>query len=174
MVNENLGSTEEANPLRRRLVTWPLALIGMTLAALLVSNTVSAWGRHGDHDIDDIKSHADHFLDRALDRLDASDEQSAAIRTIVMATIDDLDAARGDLGNGRAEFLELMTATPIDRDALERLRVAHVERVNEMSQIVAASLADVMDVLTPEQRAQLEEHFAEHDGRHGHHGWGRF
>jgi Spy/CpxP family protein refolding chaperone len=174
MANENLASQDQPVALRRRLVTWPLALIGMTLAVLLVANTVSAWGR-GDrdgHDIEDIKSHAEHFVGRALDRLDATDEQTAAIQTIVMATIDELNAARGEIGSGRGEFIELMTAPTIDRAALEELRLTHLERANVMTQIVAANLADVMDVLTPEQRIRLEEHLEKHHGRHGRHGWG--
>jgi Spy/CpxP family protein refolding chaperone len=165
-------STDETRLMSRRLFFWPLALIGLTLAFLFVANTVSAWGRRDGHDIEDIKSHAEHFLDRALDRLDASEDQSAAIQLIVMATIDDLHDARGESTSGREEFLGLITADAIDRKALEEFRLSHLQRADDMSRIVADSLADVMDVLTPEQRQALEAHFDEHHGRHRGRGWG--
>ena len=137
-----------------------------------MANSVSAWGRRDFHDLEDIKSHAGHFVDRALDRLDASDEQSAAIQTIVMATIDDLHGARGDAGAGREQFRELVLADSIDRDALEQFRKSYLERADEISRIVTEGLADIMDILTPEQRQRLEAHFDERHGRHGRHGWG--
>jgi Spy/CpxP family protein refolding chaperone len=165
-------NTNRTRLMSRRLVSWPLALIGLTLAFLFVAKTVSAWGRGGGHDIEDIKSHAEHFVDRALDQLDATEEQSAAVQLIVMATIDDLQNARGDAKQGREEFRGLITADSIDREAFEQVRLSHMKRADEMSRIVADGLADIMDVLTPEQRQALEAHFDEHHGRHGGRGWG--
>jgi Spy/CpxP family protein refolding chaperone len=147
-----------------------LALIGLTLAFLFIANTVSAWGRRDAGDIEDIKSHAEHFVGRALDRLDATDEQSAAIQTIVAATINDLYDARGDRAVDRQDLRDLVLAEAINRDAIEQFRQSHMARAEEMSQIVAAGLADIMDVLTPEQRRELEAHFDQHHGRHR--GWG--
>jgi Spy/CpxP family protein refolding chaperone len=177
MANDTVESRERtpgpARPIRRRLASGPLTLIGATLAILFVANTVWAWGRGGDRGIDGMKAHAEHFLDHALERLDATDEQSTAIRTIVMSTIDELESARADRRSERAEFLELMTAESIDRAKLEALRAAHVARADQMSRIVTTSLADVMDVLTPDQRTQLEEHIKERAGRHARHDWFR-
>ncbi len=165
-------STEEAPLVGRRLVFWPLALIGLTLALLFVANSVSAWGRRGSHDLEDIKSHAEHFVDRALARLDATDEQSAAIQSIVTAAIDDLHGARGDTQAGHQELRDLILADSIDRGAIEQFRQSHMQRADEMSRIVANGLADIMDILTPQQRQELEARFDEHHGRHGRHGWG--
>ena len=41
--NERNASNESNIP-SRRLIVWPLALIGLTLASILVANAVSAWG----------------------------------------------------------------------------------------------------------------------------------
>ncbi len=165
-------STNQTRLMSRRLVSWPLALIGLTIAFLFVANSVWAWGRGDGRDIEDIKSHAEHFVDRAIDQLDATEEQSAAIQLIVMATIDDLQNARGDATRGREEIRGLVTADSIDRKAFEQVRLSHMKRADEMSRIVADGLADIMEVLTSKQRQELEAHFDEHHGRHRGRGWG--
>ena len=170
MTTERKLSGKRTPLVGRRLIAWPLALVGLTLAVLFVANTVSAWGRGGENDLEDIQSHAEHFIGRALDRLDATDEQSAAIQTIVTATINDLYDVRGDRALDRQELRNLVLADSIDRTAIEQFRESHMARAEEMSQIVAAGLADIMDILTPEQRRELEAHFDQHHGRHR--GWG--
>ena len=172
MATERNHSTEKTAFLGGPLISWPLTLIGLTLALLLVANSVSAWGQRDGRDIEDIKSHAEYFVGRALDRLDATDDQSAAIQIIVAASIDDLQNARGDSEAGREQLRALVRADSIDRDALETIRRSHLERADEMSRIVADGLADIIDILTPEQRQELEEHLDKHQGRHGRHGWG--
>ena len=175
MATERNHSTGETPLIGRRLISWPLILIGLTLACLFVANSVSAWGHRGDRDgrdVEDIKSHAEYFVGRALDRLDATDEQSAAIQMIVAASIEDLAEARGETETGREQLRALVRADSIDRDALEAFRQSHMQRADEMSRIVADGLADIMDVLTPEQRRELEAHFDKHHGRHGRRGWG--
>ena len=118
----------------RRLVAWPLALIGLTLALLFVANSVSAWGRRSVEDIDGIKSHAEHFVERALDRLDATDEQEAAIQGIVSRSIENLHALRGDREVDREALRNLMLANSIDRDAVEAFRAEKLRRADEMRQ----------------------------------------
>ena len=176
MATERKHTTKEVPLVGGRLISWPLALIGLTLTFLFLANTVSAWGRRGVDEFDDVegvKSHAERFVDRALDRLDASDEQSAAIQTIVAATINDLHDARG-AGDERSlihrELRNLLLADSIDRAEIEQFRRSQMARAEEMSQIVAVGLADIMDILTPEQRRELEAHFDQHHGRHR--GWG--
>ena len=110
MTTERKLSEKKTPLVGRRLITWPLALIGLTLAVLFIANTVSASGR-GDADApEDITSHAEHFIGRALDRLDATDEQSAAIQTIVAATINDLYDVRGDRALDHQELRDLVLA----------------------------------------------------------------
>lgn len=174
MTSETNESTNKTGSFKKRLVSWPLALTGLTLVFVLVASSVSAWGMRDSHDIEDIKSHADHFLDRTLDRLEATDEQATAIRGIVMSTIDDLHGSRDEFRSGREEFKKLLMADTIDRAALEELRQTHLTRADEMTRALADSLVDVLEQLTPEQRENLEEHFESHGGRHGreHGGWG--
>jgi Spy/CpxP family protein refolding chaperone len=168
-------SIEKTGFFANRLISWPLALVGLTVALLLVANSVSAWGRRDSHELDDIKSHVDHFLDRALDRLDATDEQGTAIRAIIMSSIDDLHGARGEFQSSHEEFRDLLMADTIDRAALEQLRLDTLSRTDKITRILTNNLTDVIEQLTPEQRRKLEERFEKHKGRlgHGHGRWGR-
>ena len=170
-IKEN-RTAEETSLVGRRLFYGPMILVGLTLVLLFVASSDSAWGRHGVHDLEDIKAHAEHFVGRALDRLDATDEQSAAIQTIVAASIDDLQNARQIAENGHRELRRLVLADSIDRAAIEQLRQSHLQRADEFSRIVVDGLADIMNVLTIEQRQKLEAHFDQHHGGHRRHGWG--
>lgn len=172
MDTERNKTSPETGLIGRRLISWPLTLIGLTLACLFVANTVSAWGRHGSDDLEEMKSHAEDFVANALDHLDATEAQTQAIQTIVAATIDDLHGARSDAASVRDELHRLITADPIDRDAIESFRRTQMEHANDMSRILVDRLADIMDILTPEQRQTLEEQIAKHRGRHARHAWG--
>lgn len=170
---ESTRSTGEAPLVGRRLIFWPLTLIGLTLALLFVTNTVSAWGQRDSHDLAGIQSHAEKILDHVLDRLDATDEQSTAIQSIVAATIENLHDARGDGAASLQKFRRLVLADSIDRGALEKFRQTQMEWANAMSLIVTDGLADMMAVLSSEQRDDIDEYLDEHrDRHHGHHRWG--
>jgi Spy/CpxP family protein refolding chaperone len=151
--------------LSRPLIAWPLALAVLTLAMLLVANTVSAWSRRGGEGLEDAKAHAEFFVSRALHRIDATEEQREAIQSIVAQAIDELAGEHGEQTPLRQEIKTVLAAETIDRAALESLRVEHLERADRMSRIVARTLADVLEQLTPEQRIQIEEHLEQRHGR---------
>ena len=46
------------------------------------------------------------------------------------------------------------------------MRQKHLGRAEVMSEIAMTRFADVLEVLTPEQRAQLDEKFSKHRRRH--------
>jgi Spy/CpxP family protein refolding chaperone len=168
--NETTNSEEdESKALRRRLVSWPLLLIGLSLILVLAANTVSAWGRGGPGhgDVGEIKEHVAHRVDHMLEKIEASEEQTAAIQTIISETIDELHAMRDTFGSERAEIRSLLTAETIDRKAIEQFRASHLAHAGSMSLIVSQRLADVMEILTPEQRLALEERLGRHRGGHG-------
>ena len=168
MFSEENESTQQTGFFRQRLVSWPLALIGLSLLfTLLGACSGPSWGRHGAHDVEDIKSHADHFLDRALDRLDATDEQSTEIRAIVMSTIEEFHGSRDGFRSSHEDFKALLTADSIDRDAIEALRQSHLARADEMTRTLTTNLVDILEILTPEQRAEVEARFEKHHARHG-------
>lgn len=156
----------------RPLLTWPIALIAVTLAMFLITNTVSAWGSRKADGVDDFKQHAEHFVDRMLRKIDATGEQTAAIQQIIGGTIEELAAAHEQRGNLHDEISALLTAETIDREALEAMRADQLARADQMSRIATESLADAMEVLTVEQRTELEKRIAKHRRHHGRHGHG--
>lgn len=170
MTQSNDPSETQTVSLQRRLISWPLTLLAITLALLFIANSVSAWGKRDHQDLDEIKGHVEHVLERMLDRVDATQEQSVEIESIVFATVDELHAQHTawKAENDEPELLrDWVTAPTIDRDAFEALRVAHLERADEMTRKVADTLADVLDVLSPEQRIELEAQLSKHKHRRG-------
>ncbi len=158
----------EATPLRRRLIAWPLSLVAMTAALLLVANVLSACGGPPRErpDVDEIKAHAVEGVEHLMWRLDGTDEQTERLQSIVAEAVDELSAAHGPRDDLRAEMTRLLTAETIDRDAMEAFRQQHLERAERMSRIATTRLADALEVLTPAQRAQVGERLARHDRRH--------
>jgi protein CpxP len=154
--------------------------IGGTAIALLVGLAVSAGamglfgGRHarpggfmghgGPHG-----ARAEFAVDWALTRVDATEEQ----RDLVKARIGDSMAAMHELhqrhrGNREAWINELGQPV-LDRAALEGLRVQELALADAASQRFLGLVADVGDILTIEQRAELIELAQDFHGRRRHH-----
>ena len=169
MTSKQVIEPENSTSPARSLVSWPLALLALTVGLLLMANSVSAWGRRGVEDLDDTKAHAEHLVGRMLNKIDASDDQAETIQRIVSETIDELavirQAPKGEEAGLRREIAALMTAQTIDRVAIEEMRTRHLARADLMSRILSEGLAEVMEVLTPEQRSALEERISRHGQR---------
>jgi CheY-like chemotaxis protein len=58
---------------------------------------------------------------------------------------------------GRAIFVAAITGSGVDRPALEALRAEKLADMTVASEQILTSLADIADVLTPEQRVELAE-----------------
>jgi Spy/CpxP family protein refolding chaperone len=100
-------------------------------------------------------------VDRVLNAIDATDEQSDKIYAI-------LDEARGEVRpmmrefrDTREDLIEILSAETIDRQALETLRTERVAALDEASKSMSETLLEVADVLTAEQRAKIIEHLQE-------------
>lgn len=150
------------------LFYWPITLIALTAGLFLLTNTVSAWSDRDSDRIDEIKHHAERFSRRTLDRIGASEEQQSEVQEIVRQSIDELALLHADREGFRETLAPLITAEQVDREAIEAMRVRHLSRADEMSRIVSTAIADVMEILTPEQRSALEERMSQHDGHRGH------
>ena len=94
-----------------------------------------------------------------LDDIGATPEQEDKLWSII-------DNARGEVRPAFREFREtrkeiagILGAATIDRAALEKLRSDRIATIDATSKKVTAALADAAEVLTPEQRAKLLEHF---------------
>ena len=122
------------------------------------------WGRHGKHKFSEehIRAHAEWML-RGVD---ASAEQVDEITRIATAAAADLHGAR-DRHADHAKIVAALSAETVDRAALEALRAEHVSALETASHKLTDALAQIAEVLTPAQRAELA---AQHDKLRALHG----
>ncbi len=90
--------------------------------------------------------------------VDATDAQTAEIVTLVTAMAQDMRGIRTEMRDSRAELKSLLTADQIDRIALEELRADRLADIDRMSKEFTDTLANVAEILTPEQRELLADH----------------
>ena len=111
----------------------------------------------------------DAHLDRALEHLyveiDATDAQKQQLAPIVKGAAHDLLPLRAKMHDARRQAVELLSQQNIDRVALETLRTEQLKLAGMASQRFTQALADLADVLTPEQRTWLAERINRWHGR---------
>lgn len=192
MDQDNLQRNQEGggpgtSPRRRALRTMSLglALLG---AALLIGASAAAsrgdggtFGRlfghhrhgHGPMDAEQTRERAEWAVSFVLHRIDASDEQETQVNDIVDRAIVDAFELLGPHREARAELHALLAAPEVDREALEALRLQHIDVWDQLSRRLLDGIVELSEVLTLEQRSELLEmaqhrrrgHGGEHRGR---------
>lgn len=109
-------------------------------------------------------------VERVFSKVGATDEQKARARIIVETSAEQMKAMRPADGSGPKEMLALLSAESIDRDRIEQLRAARHAQMDERSKLMTRTLADLAEVLTPEQRKEAAKSLARLGGGHPHHG----
>jgi Spy/CpxP family protein refolding chaperone len=85
------------------------------------------------------------------------------VNAIVAGAVDDLFKLRDQHQANRAALhTELMGAATIDRAALEETRKSEMALADQASKRLVQALADIAEVLTPEQRQALAERIHRH------------
>ncbi len=145
---------------------------GGVLAALaaLAAVTPRAWafrgaayGPHGGHrfgaqmlhDPAAAKQHAGMALEFMLRGLGGSEEQKQQARKIADRLIDELAPVAETHRQHREAIARELAKPQIDRAALEQLRREEIALADQASKTLLAGVADLAEVLTPEQRAEL-------------------
>ncbi len=161
------GTPQAGTTRRRRFVTGLVA--GGVLGGLMAT-AIGAWssnhggpgGWHGGGrwcrgtaSPEAQRERAEFAIDWVLNKVNATDEQRARIKTIVATTLQELAPARDEHRQHREAFLVALTQPSVDRASLEDLRRAELQLAEGASQRIVTALAEVADVLTPEQRAEL-------------------
>ena len=161
----------------RRRFFWRAAIVTVIagLAAVIGTRAFAhgggycGWHRGGFMGASLDPAALDTHLDRALKHLyveiDATDAQKQQLAPIVKGAAQDLLPLRTRMHDAHRRAVDLLSQQNVDRAALEALRADHLKLAENASQRLTQALADVADVLTPEQRQQLAERI---NRRHGH------
>jgi protein CpxP len=106
-----------------------------------------------------LDQRVDRMLKHLYVEIDATDAQKQALAPIVKDAARDLLPLRASLRTGRQRAIDLLSQPTIDRAALEALRADQLRWTEDASKRLTQALADVADVLTPEQRRELAGRF---------------
>ena len=102
-------------------------------------------------------------IERGVERLgwavDASSEQKQKINAITQKAADDIFELRAKHLEARKQLVETLAAPTVDRGKLEGLRVDQMKLAETATKRVADAVADIAEVLTPAQRADLARRF---------------
>jgi Spy/CpxP family protein refolding chaperone len=147
---------------RRRF--FRLAGLGTAAAGLgtLAFGALAHGRRRGGAPLDPaaMEERLDRMLKHAYVEIDATPEQRQKIDPIVKQAAEELRPLRQKVRDARREGVKLFSAETIDRDAIERLRQEQIAAADTASKRFTRALADVAEVLTPEQRKTLAARFA--------------
>jgi Spy/CpxP family protein refolding chaperone len=174
--NTHVSPADETPPesgKRGRRGTFAIALIAVALLAGVAGSLLSSafaqgfgppFGWHhggGMFGAPMTPTQIDDRIDRMTKHmaieLDATADQQAKVASITKAAVSDLRAMREKALATRAQAVTLLTAPTIDRTAIERLRTEQMALADSASKRIAQALADVAEVLNPEQRRKVSD-----------------
>jgi Spy/CpxP family protein refolding chaperone len=172
MSHQDIGTTGNAAPgkSRRRFLAGTLTggLLGSLLAGGISfyahAHPRPGWWSHSGHrswhhqratDAETMSERLAFASDWFMQRLDATAEQRQQVQTLVQEIVQDLAPLREQHQAHRQAFLEALQQPNIDRNTLETLRRAELQLAETASSRFIKALADIADILTPVQRAEL-------------------
>ena len=120
----------------------------------------------------DIEARIERMVKHAAIEIDATQAQQEKITALATAVAKDLKPVHDRMRATGKELHDLLLADTIDRAALERLRAERLADAERISKNLVGALADVAELLSPEQRKVLDERINEFRSLHrgGHHG----
>ena len=131
-------------------------VIGAVVAGPVLGQGGPPWARHhmgGD------RMFFPGPIERGVERLgwatDASTEQKQKINAIAQKAADDIFALRAKHLEARKQIIDTLAAPTVDRAKLETLRADQMKLAETATKRITDAVADIADVLTPAQRAEL-------------------
>jgi len=109
----------------------------------------------------DIGARIERLVKHVAIEIDATQEQQKQIVALATAVAKDLKPVHDRMRATGKELHKLLLANTIDRAALERLRTERLADAERISKNLASALADVAEVLSPEQRKMLDERISQ-------------
>ena len=101
------------------------------------------------------KQHAGMAVEWVLRGVDATEEQKQQAKRITDRLVDRLGPVVAKHREHREAMARELAKPSIDREALEGIRKEEIALADQASTLAVASIADLGEVLTPEQRAEL-------------------
>ncbi len=121
-------------------------------------------GGHGFHEVktvEEAQQRAESATKRMLGKLDATEDQQRRIHAIVDESVRNLYPLHEQHRLRSTQLLEAMSEPTVDRAEIERLRKAEIEAADVASDWFVDATIDVFEVLTPDQRSEILDHFRE-------------
>ncbi len=130
------------------------------------------WGHHrrghrffGDrgHDPERAREHMQYATGWMLERLDVEEDVQGQIQARLGTAFEELVPLAEAHRDTRHVWLEAaLGADGVDREQLEALRTGTMASADRVTEIVTNALADVAEMLTPEQRVEIAERIERH------------
>ena len=159
---------EEKSTGRRRF--FRRAAIATLIGGLAAGAGFRVWAHGGHRGWQGGEGFSEERVERMVKHfgveVDATPEQKAKLAEIATAAAKELQPLREKAREARKQAMALLAAPAVDRGAIERLRSEQMQAADAASKRLTQALADVAEVLTPEQRKQLAERMQKR------HGWG--
>jgi Spy/CpxP family protein refolding chaperone len=159
-------------PVRRHRVRAAAAILGVALAGGIIGAFATTsfsqgfgppfhmtvrgpMGFGGPLTTEQLVDRADRAVRHVAIELDATAEQQQKLEAIVKSAVTDLVPLRDKVRTTHQKVRELLTATAVDRAAIEKLRAEQVATMDGVSKRLAQAVGDAAEVLTPDQRRKL-------------------
>jgi Spy/CpxP family protein refolding chaperone len=117
---------------------------------------------HGDAYAQINVTHLHAIVHHIMDR--ASPEQKAKIDVLVAAAKPELESLDAQAMAAHRETVGLLLQDNVDRAAVEQAQAREMQAADQLAKRIDQALADLAELMTPEQRAQLRAHVKAHLG----------
>ncbi|MDH4182608.1 MAG: periplasmic heavy metal sensor [Nitrospinota bacterium] len=151
---------------RRKFGFWGFtALVAVVAAAIYAGSAIGKpglhgwghgpWGHHQAMTEDDLKDFSEFVVKRFSRRVDATDDQRAAIKKAVDANIPKILELRDKKTALHERLIAALEEEKVDKAKLEAAREDGLELARETTGLLVDTAADVANILTPQQRKEL-------------------
>jgi len=110
---------------------------------------------HGLEDPEQAREHAAFAIEWAFRAVDGTEAQRQQARVVTDRLIDELTPIASRHRDNREAMVRELVKPQVDRAALETLRGRELALADEASRVAVAAVADLAEVLAPQQRAEL-------------------
>lgn len=138
----------------------PYLQVGLVVLAFLATGVVAGCGRHHHHRAmtpEEFRAKFDKATHRALDKMDATEDQKARIKPIADELATALHGFREEHKAIRSRFAKAFEAEKVDPGEVAKIRADALALADRATGKITEAIVKAADVLTPAQRRKLAE-----------------